>query len=99
MDLASCNKEARKLVIFRKDILKDPRKLRVFLCRLNIPTYYQMTKVHFTDTLQQLVDRKNQYQFWTEKRSDEEKAQARVLAMFTKYGSEFYNFMKPSNND
>ena len=58
-----------------------------------------MTKVHFTDTLQQLVDKKNQYQFWTEKRSNEEKAQARVLERFTTLGSEFYNFMKPSNND
>ena len=43
--------EGWSLVIFA-DRLKYVRKMRItFLCKLNIPTYDQMTKVNFTDTL------------------------------------------------
>ena len=51
MDLAK-NKEARELVILHDSYLNIGRHFRQrYMVMLAIPTYYQMTKVMFYDTL------------------------------------------------
>ena len=64
IDLAES--EGRQLVIFHKRVLADADLRRRFLTKLNIPTYHQMRKVNFTDTLQQLCDKVNLLNFKTQ---------------------------------
>lgn len=58
MELAE-SKEGSALVIFKDKILENKSIRDRFLRKLNIPTYYQLKKINFYDTLQQLCDKVN----------------------------------------
>ena len=61
--------DGSSLVLFKERIIRDKSTRKRFISKLNIPLYYQLQKVSFTDTLQQMADKVNLYTFSKEVKS------------------------------
>ena len=56
----------KSLIVFVDHVAKVKTMRKIFLRQLNLPTYYQLKKVAFMDTLQQLCDKVNLLHFKNE---------------------------------
>ena len=70
------------MIIARDRVVEDPNFRQRFIAVLQIPTYFQLTKVMFYDTLQQICDKKNLIKFHYQKMADNNK-EAMVLQQFS----------------
>jgi len=67
-------------VIFKSIILENKVMRRRLLAKLSIPTYFQLKKVNFTDTLQQLCDKINLLNYRQELISEEYTKKMAIMA-------------------